>query len=300
MAMNDLTPKDQPFTGTFASAIAIFLIFLFVPLTIGGAIVLAAEFGDLEKSTESPDDANGFSYTVGEQGQHVAHSQTVVYTATTTRYNEVFTNLPRCWSNAAGDCSTSTSSESDAPLKILLPDIFKGNEELASFHVEWFATNSYQYCSYIDRGMEWSWRLLGNDNQTIASDDERDMTPYIEELSQTTCRNFYSFGKTFTTVEQNELLQNYNDCDNSCNYYLEIYDLERQSPNQVGYDFTQFPLADDGSIRIYSEELKGIKTSVVMNVFPWAITAVMLLVSLASTRLWNPTLGLLKQTGGKK
>ena len=293
--MKDLQPKDPPLTPAVSSAFAVFAIFLFVPLSIGGAIVLASEFGDKQISATTPDDANGFKYPQGEQGDYQNYGGSVTHTGTSTRYNEAWTPLNRCYQNSGGDCAIINKRSTDYSLNLQIPDIFKGDDEIVSFNVEWYSSSSYTYCTDIDNGMEWSWELIGNDGLVIASDDEIDRTPYVEEVTYVTCKNFYSFGKTFTVTELNNLRQNYDDCEDNCTYILRLTDWNRLS--NAGTDNTQFLMVDNGHIRIFVETLDGVKTSVVMTVFPWVISAAMVLVALASTKLWNPTLGLI---GGNK
>ena len=290
--MKDLTPKEPPLTPTLSSAFAVFAIFLFVPLLLGGSIVLASTFGEREVSATTPDDANGFRYPPTEQGSYNSFpTQSVVYSSTVTRYNEVWTPINRCFDNSGGDCAIINKRSTDKTLTLQLPDIFDSDEEIVSILIDWHASVTTTYCTDIDAGMEWSWQLLGKDYRVIAEDDERDETPYIEETSYSSCRNMYSFGKVFTVTELNNLRQNYDDCKSNCTYYLRLTDWGKLS--LTGYDNTQFLMVDNGNIRLSVETLDGVKTSVVMTVVPWAISAAMFLVSLASTKLWNPTMGLL-------
>lgn len=278
--------EEPALSPAITSAIAVFFIFLLVPLSIGGAIVLAANFGDVGKLYESPDDANGFKWPEGYQGRFNTNQDSATWTTTQTKYDEVYTRLSKCsWSNQ-GDCFQSSSSLGTYGLmRIGIPDVFKNDEGIIGFTWEWYSDNTFSSCASIDNGRSWDWKIKGYNNTTIFEGQVSDSNPYIEEDSAT-CRSYFSIVHVLSVVEINNLRQNYEDCSTNCSYILEFSNL--QSLNSDGNDYTNFPGRSDGHTRVHTNDLSNVEVSVVMTVFPYALSALFIAVAIGSSSLWQP------------
>ena len=282
-----------PLSPAFATAFAIFGIFLIVPLSIGGSIALAANFGTLDTFLESPVDANGFAHKDGPQGKYHTWNQqsSHTYTNTQDKYGETYTALPRCTYNPIGDCHRWDGEDNydDDGINIIIPDVFQGSDEIVAFYLDWYSSVTQTYCSDINAGIEFDYAITGVNGNVLLDGTYSEQYPYEEE-SPSVCRNRIELKHVMTVVEINNFIQNYGECTN-CVYTLEIENWDAINPDQ---EYTQIIGVDSGYVRVESADMSGVSGTFVLTVVPWALSIVMLTVSLASTRYWNPVYGNLR------
>lgn len=299
--MNENTLNDPPLTAGLSSAFSFFVILLIAPLSIGGSISLAAYFGDLDERYSSPTDANGFSYSDGEQGKYTAYSSSVTYSTTATKYDKTWTSLPKCTLSSGGDCAEAPfTSLTDAPLTITIPDVFQYDEDIVSINVDWYSSTTFSVCTDIDSGWEFDWSFIANGDTIFTVSDEQETVPYKKD-SETACRSYLSVSHTFSVPELNDLRQVFEACEPNCVYEIQFDNPTNLDLHGTGNDYSHFPATESGYIRVYTEDLSGIKGSSIMTVFPYAIGITMFTIALASTSLWDPLTSTAKLVkGGSK
>lgn len=281
--------NDIPLSGFLQSALTILLVFIITPLFTGYAIHLAVDMGDEVMNQETPQDTNGFRLYNSNcpqpnypSNQQYSSSTNPTYSQSSTQNISPSSTIPnqlytRIQYQVPSDITCNTSQGKPDTI-ILPPNMFEFESQHTSFVFELFTGSTLSSGNWWTYLVDIDFRV---NNVSFAFFDD------FEFGGQTgPTKSMLRLEHTFTIVEYNDLVQEQNECENTCEFTIVFSDLTTfQCPsNYCGAGFmttTQF-------IKFETKSADAIETDLVLTVAPVILGAAYLLIALASTPLWNP------------
>lgn len=287
--------EENGINGIVQSALTILLVFLITPLITGGAIGLAVDFGDEKLSSQTPQDTNGFKlynsdcpdtqngYSIGLNSNPTSTQSTTQNTAPSNSYTQQDYTILRFSHNSNSGGSLICSANQKPDTIIFPPNTIPYDEQHTSLVVEFFTGSTLSSGSWATLTIDAKFKI---DNQTFLEIDD------IQYSSSTTStKQFMRISHTYSIVELNDLINLQNDCETTCQVYMELEITDTFCPNQYcgnGWmGTTQY-------IKVESYSSDDISSELVMTVAPWVLGGIYMLIALASTPLWNPIFAKIK------
>ena len=278
------------------SVLTVLMVCIITPLIAGGSISLAAGFAGENLIIESPDDVNGFAWRAGSQGDCVTTSLSGIPTtsqplsSTTANYaGNTFTSVVAPILNGSSgtqDIEACAGSGAESTFKLILPsNMFERNQSHSRFTFEaWASSGCTSSCTtgYYNTGYSFDWWVEVNGSKVFGKDDVS--IPGFKEYGSN-IRFHMLLNHSLNVVEYNDLTNSINDCENNCEYVMHFDNVEK---GDSSVDYTSFIFENGCMMRVDTYSLDALDGSLVMTVTPWALTAIFLLVALASTPWWNP------------